>query len=149
MFLFRTAALALLLTLPGTAHGQIPQPSNPYTGPGNTGPKDWDPDQRAAQTAESLESQRRNGQAQLAAQAEAKEAEMDRWLTSWIRNPIVWCVVAASVLSTAAWIYLRLSATTDPAKLAASDPWVRAHLSRNPPANPAGDHDPGEPRSGP
>ncbi|HJZ54264.1 MAG TPA: hypothetical protein VKE74_04870 [Gemmataceae bacterium] len=71
----------------------------------------------------------------------AKEEESRKQLRAWLRNPLFWCVVAGIVLSVGSGVYIRLSATTDPQKLAASDPWIRAHLAQSRPGGSA--HTPG------
>jgi hypothetical protein len=47
-----------------------------------------------------------------------------------VGTPLILFAVAAVILSFGAWIYVKLSATTDPAKLAVSDPWIRARLAQ-------------------
>ena len=52
---------------------------------------------------------------------------------TWLPTLLTVVVVVGSlvlVLSVTARFYVRWSATTDPEKLALSDPWVRAHLDR-------------------
>jgi hypothetical protein len=51
---------------------------------------------------------------------------------SWVFFVIFGAVVVTIgiVLKAAGWLYLHVSTTTDPEKLARGDPWVRAHLAR-------------------
>jgi hypothetical protein len=117
--------ILMLAVCSGTARGQ--------------NDKYWDPNQRAAQQAENFEKQREYAQAQLAAERRAEEEQNRKEFQAWLQSPLVWCAVAALVLSVMAWVYVRLSATTDPRKLAASDPWIRARLAQgggNEPAAP-------------
>lgn len=44
-------------------------------------------------------------------------------------GPLIWIGLAAVLLSVGAWVYVKLSATTDARKLALSDPWIRARLA--------------------
>jgi hypothetical protein len=55
-----------------------------------------------------------------------------RFFRSWVFFVILGAVVVTIGigLKAAGWLYLRVSTTTDPEKLARGDPWVRAHLAR-------------------
>jgi hypothetical protein len=54
-------------------------------------------------------------------------------------HPVTWVIAVGFVLAgIAAQLYFRLSATTDPAKLAQSDPWFQAQLARQNPGSTSG-----------
>ena len=68
-------------------------------------------------------------------EAEASDpyfGEYTRLIKSWVFFTVVAVVVvgAVVVLGVAVRFYLRMSSTTDPEKLAMSDPWIRAELAR-------------------
>src|SRR5262249_38977680 len=52
----------------------------------------------------------------------------ESWAVVVVLTTII--VVVSVVLTVIARIYLRMSTTTDPTKLAMSDPWIRAHLAQ-------------------
>jgi hypothetical protein len=55
-----------------------------------------------------------------------------RFFKSWVGLVLIALVVVPLVIAfkVAIWFASRMTATTDPEKLAMSDPWVRAHLAR-------------------
>ncbi len=55
-----------------------------------------------------------------------------RIFKTWVGLVVLAVIVVSAVTAfkVAIWLFCRVSATTDPEKLAMSDPWVRAHLAR-------------------
>jgi hypothetical protein len=73
-----------------------------------------------------------NKQMEGAEAAGPQFGEYTRLFKSWVFLTVVAVVVVgvAVVVGVGVRVYLRMSTTTDPEKLALSDPWVRAELAR-------------------
>jgi hypothetical protein len=60
-----------------------------------------------------------------------KEVPPPTWQEQVIFHPVTWVIAGGSVLlGIVVQLYFRLSSTTDPAKLAQTDPWFQAQLAQ-------------------
>lgn len=50
---------------------------------------------------------------------------------AFYRSPVVWIAAAFILLSTGAWIYIKVTSTTDPHALAATDPWIQERIAQS------------------
>lgn len=50
-----------------------------------------------------------------------------------VGGPLIWIGLAAVLMSVGAWVYVKVSATTDARRIALSDPWIRARMADNRP----------------
>jgi hypothetical protein len=84
------------------------------------------------------------GRASPQAAPPAAKAAPQSLMEEIVFHPVTWAVAAGAVLlGVLGWLYPRLATTTDPTKLALSDPWVRAQLARqNPGSAPGGPAEP-------
>jgi hypothetical protein len=103
--------LAVLLCCIGTVQAQKPASREPSTG-------DF-----ARQFEKDLKD---------AEEHDPASGEILRYFKSWFILVVLAMVLvsAAVAVKVGVWVFRRMSATTDPEKLAMSDPWVRAQLAR-------------------
>jgi hypothetical protein len=81
--------------------------------------------------AEIHEKGRGNSQPTITYKPLAAPAVPRSFLERLVFHPVTWVIAIGSVvLGIAAQLYFRLTATTDPMKLAQSDPWLKAQLAR-------------------
>jgi hypothetical protein len=81
--------------------------------------------------AEIQEKGRTNPQPTTTSKPPAAGAVPRSFLERLVFHPVTWVIAIGSVvLGLAAQVYFRLTATTDPMKLAQSDPWLKAQLAR-------------------
>jgi hypothetical protein len=94
----------------------------------------WVPKQPAGPAAKSNADQSPSKQADNPAPKRA-EWQLGPIETGWrigsiVGPPLLLCGLMGVVLAAGAWLYVKLSATTDPRKLVESDPWIRARLEQ-------------------
>lgn len=133
-FWLRVGGLALsLLVSAGSVRAQDWGYRQPY-GPWAGGQRDW---AKAFEDFQNKPGEIARQQREAAArglyemhEASEREARTYRWNeTAYLVLAAI--VVALTLLSVVFGIYVRSSATTDPHKLAMSDPWLRAHLAQS------------------
>lgn len=64
-----------------------------------------------------------------------------------VGGPLIWIGLAAVLMSVGAWVYVKVSATTDARKIALSDPWIRARMADNRPLDPPAEQEQEHPAS--
>src|SRR5437899_2305515 len=112
----------VLVTLAGSAVGQPPAGTQPWPNQPDPG-KNFNADEFFAKNP--------NNGAGVVAERQLERIENGKKVVAVAASPIIWISVAFILLSVGAWIYVKLSATTDPLELAETDPWIQARLAQS------------------
>lgn len=136
-------ALSALVIGPGAAVGQAPPAAPPTPGGAQLKAPPADPATKFNPDEYSARQPANPAAAKAEEQSEAIEAGARVGLL--VGGPLVWIGLAAVLMSVGAWVYVKVSATTNPRKIALSDPWIRARLADNRPLDPPAEHEQEQP----